>query len=87
MQGGSTKFILNGADTSSDVFEELLSKNPPLNIQKSIVAFELSIDEAFELSIDELKTFLGLCIICGVIKGRDEILYSFGKTNTGENIQ
>ena len=61
VQGGSTKFILNRADTSSDVFEELLGKNPPLNIQKSTVAFELS--------IDELKAFLGLCVICGVIKG------------------
>ena len=79
MQGGSTKFILNGADTSSDVFEELLSKNPPLNIQKPTVVFELS--------IDKLKAFLGLCIICDVIKGLDEILCNFGKTNTGENIQ
>ena len=38
VQGGVTRFILTCADTSTDVFEELLGKNSLLNIQKYTVA-------------------------------------------------
>ena len=80
VQGGATGFILNRVDIS----EELLGKNSLLNIQK------YTVDEAkrqgnnnFELSIDELKVFLGLFIIRGMIKVRDEPLYRFWENSYG----
>ena len=83
MQGGATGFILNRVDIS----EELLGKNSLLNIQK------YTVDEAkrqgnnnFELSIDELKVFLGLFIIRGMIKIRDEPLYRFWENSYGRKI-
>ena len=70
--GGSTRFSPNRVDNSTDVFEELLGKNSLLNIQKYIVSeAKRQENDNFKLSIDELKAFLGFCIICGVIKGRD----------------
>ena len=83
VQGGATGFILNCVDIS----EELLGKNSLLNIQK------YTVDEAkrqgnnnFELSIDELKVFLGLFIIRGMIKIRDEPLYRFWENSYGRKI-
>ena len=70
--GGSTRFSPNRVDNSTDVFEELLGKSSLLNIQKCIVSeAKRQENDNFKLSIDELKEFLGLCIFCGVIKGRD----------------
>ena len=66
--GGSTRFSPNRVDN----FEELLGKSSLLNIQKCIVSeAKRQENDNFKLSIDELKAFLGLCITCGVIKGRD----------------
>ena len=77
-QGGATRFFRNRIDTSTDVFQELLGMNSLLNIHKYTVAeAKRQGNNNFELSIDELKAFLGLCIIRGVIKGRDEPLCSF----------
>ena len=73
-QSGATKFIHNHVDTSTDVFQELLG----MSSQKYTVAeAKRQGNNNFELSIDELKAFLRLCIIRGVIKGRDEPLCSF----------
>ena len=38
---------------------------------------KLQNDDEFQLSIDQLRAFDGLCIIRGVIKGRNEPLHSF----------
>ena len=61
--------------------------NSLLNIQKYTVAeAKRPGNNNFELSIDELKAFLGLCIILGVIKGRDEPLCSFWENSYGRKI-
>ena len=89
-QGGATRFILNRVDTSTDVFQELLGMKSLLNIQKYRVAeAKRQKNNNFELSIDELKTFLGLCIIRGVIKARDEPLFRkiFSETMAGNKFQ
>ena len=86
-QGGATRFILNRVDTSKDVFEELLGISSLLNIQKYTVAeAKRQGNNTFDLSIDELKAFLGLCIIRGVIKGRDKPLCSFWENSYGRRI-
>lgn len=78
MQGGVTRFILNYVDTSRDAFEELPGNNSLLNIEKFTAAkSKRQGNSNLELSIDEVEALLGLCIIRGVIKGRDEPLYSY----------
>ena len=82
MQGGATRFILNSVGTSTDIFEE------PLLYSERIFRNTLQNRQGnnnFELSIDKLNTFLGLCIIRGVIKGRDKPLYSFWGNSSGRN--
>ena len=61
--------------------------NSLLNIQKYTVAEATRQgNNNFELSIDGLKVFLGLCIIQGVIKGRDEPLCSFCENSYGRKM-
>ena len=80
-------FTVNGLDTSADVFEELLCKNSLLNIQRyTIPEAKRHGNNNFELSINEIKAFLGLRIIRGEIKKRDEPLYSFGENSYGRKI-
>ena len=87
MQGGATRFILSLVDTSTDAFEELLGKNSLLNIQKyTVVEAKRQGNNNFKLSIDELKAFLAISIIRGVVKGRDEPLYSFWENSYGRKI-
>ena len=84
---GATRFIRNRVDTSTDVFQELLDTSSLLNIQNYTVAeAKRQGNNNFELSIEELKAFLGLCIIRGVIKGRDEPLCSFWENSYGRKI-
>ena len=86
-QEGATRFIRNRVDTSTDVFQELLDTSSLLNIQNYTVAeAKRQGNNNFELSIEELKAFLGLCIIRGVIKGRDEPLCSFWENSYGRKI-
>ena len=86
-QGDATKFIRNRFDTLADLFQELLGMNSLLNIQKYMVAeAKRQGNNNFELPIDELKAFLGLCIIRGVIKGREKALCSFWENSNGRKI-
>ena len=86
-QGGATRFIRNRADTSTDIFQELLGMNSLLNIQKYTVAeAKRQGNNNFQLSVDDLKAFLGLCKIRGVIKGRDNPLCSFWENSYGRKI-
>ena len=86
-QGGATRFIRNRVDTSADVFQERLGMNSLLNIQKYMVAAaKRQENNNIEPSIDELKAFLGLCIIRGMIKGRDGPLCSFWENSYGRKI-
>ena len=43
-------------------------------------------DNNFQFSVEELQTFIGLCIIRGVIKGRDEPVKSFWNTDYGRPV-
>ena len=59
-------------------FGERLCKNFLLHIRKyTVPEAKREASNNFELSIDELKAFLGLCIIRGVIQERVEQLYNF----------
>ena len=50
---------------------------------RTLEEVKLQNDDEFQLSIDERHALIGLCIIRGVIKGRDEPLHSFWNTDYG----
>ena len=84
---GTKRFILARVNNEIDVFQELWGQK---NIQ-NILKFTLSEaqrqgDVAFSLSKDELYAFLGLCILRGVLKGRDEPLFHFWNEEYGRPI-
>ena len=85
--GGTKRFIRARVDTASDIFFELFGQQSFSMIQaRTLEKAKLQNDDEFQLSIDELHAFVGLCIIRGVIKGRDESLYSFWNTDYGRRI-
>ena len=84
---GAKQFIRAGVDTSSDVILELLGHRSVSMIQnRTLKKATLQRDKEFQTSIEKLHTFIGLCIICGVIKGRGEPLRSFWNSNNGRSI-
>ena len=87
-QGGTKRFIRARVDTVPVInFFELFGQQSFSMIRAQILEeAKLQNDGEFQLSIDELHAFVGLCIIRGVIKGRDEPLYSFWNTDYDRRI-
>ena len=86
-QGGTKRFIRARVDTAPDIFFELFGQQSFLMIQaRTLEKAKLHNNGEFQLSIDELHAFVSLCIIRGVIKGRDEPLHSFWNTDYGRRI-
>ena len=84
---GAKQFILNRVDTYSDIFFELLGQNTlDIIVEKTVQEAERQGNKDFLLSRQEMVAFLGLCLIRGVIKGRDEPLPSFWEENYGRAI-
>lgn len=86
-QPGPTRYILNRVDNEYDTFIELLGQD---NIRRIC---EFTVAEArrqgnndFELSENDLLAFLGLCIIRGVLQGKNQPLSSFWNQEYGINI-
>ena len=88
----TTRYLLSWVDNAPDVFFELLGQNFLFDIQKCTIAeSKVPNSNSFELSIETLKIFfafrnsralnskvlLGLYIISGVMKVREELLHSF----------
>ena len=88
----TTRYLLSWVDNAPDVFFELLGQNFLFDIQKCTIAeSKVSNSNSFELSIETLKIFfafrnsralnskvlLGLYIISGVMKVREELLHRF----------
>lgn len=85
--GGAKRFILARANNPIDVFFELWGPTTFADIcEKTIQEARLQRDKDFSMSVEELKAFLGLSIIRGVLKGRSEPLSSFWSDNYGRRI-
>ena len=86
-RGGPTRFIENRVDTEVDVFDELFG---PQTIE-DIVSY--TNDEAqrqghqsFNLTCNEFRSFLGLLLIRGVLKGKNEPIHMFWNKSYGRPI-
>jgi len=70
-RAGAKQFVLNRVDTLTDTFFELLGRDTVrLLVEKTIEEAHRQGNDAFNLTVQ------GLCLISGVIKGRDEPLSS-----------
>ena len=77
-QGGTKQFIRARVGTPSDIFLELFGQQFSSMIQKRTLEEEKRQEnDEFQLSIEKPHALIGLSIIRGVIKDRDESLYSF----------
>ena len=86
-QGGTKRFIPARVNTAPDIFIELFGQQSFSMIPAwTLEGAKLQNDDQFQLSIDELHAFVGLCIIRGVIDGRDEPLRSFWNTDYSRQI-
>ena len=84
---GTKRFIRARVDTAPDIFFELFGQQSFSMIQeRTLEEAKLQNDDEFQLSINELYAFVGLCIVRGVIKGRNEPLHSFWNTDYGRRI-
>lgn len=85
--GGPKRFILARADNPIDVFFELWGQSTFADIcKKTIQEAKRQSDKDFSVTVEELKAFLGLSIVRGVLKGRNEPLSSFWSDNYGRKI-
>lgn len=86
-RGGSKQFILSRIDDELDIFSELFGPNTLESIRNYTLAEanRQGIDD-FTLTMDELQAFLGLAIIRGVTKGKNEPLCSFWNSTYGPSI-
>jgi len=84
---GTKRFILARVNDEKDVFQELWGHQNFENVMHFTLAeAQRQEDEAFSLSKNELTAFFGLCILRGVLKGRDEPLFNFWNEEYGRPI-
>ena len=77
-KSSTKRFILTRVNDEKDVFQELWENQNFENVMHCTLAEALREgDEAFSLSQDEFTAFFGLCVLRGVLKGRDEPLLNF----------
>ena len=84
---GTKRFILARVNDEIDVFQELWGHQNSENVMHFTLAeARREGDKAFSLSKDEFTAFFGLCILRGVLKGRDEPLFNFWDEEYGRLI-
>ena len=84
---GATRFILNRVDNEEDIFIELLGHDNILRILDFTRAeAKRQGNDEFEISENDLYAFFGLCIIRGVLRGKNEPLSSFWSQEFGINV-
>ena len=75
---GTKQFILARVDNAKDVFQELWGhRNIEHIMEFTIAEARRQGDSEFSLRKEELDAFFGLCLLRGVLKGRDEPLTNF----------
>ena len=85
--GGTKRFLLARVDNPIDVFCELFDLDSlEKNCERTIEEARRQNDENFFISVDEFKAFLGLAILRGVLKGRNEPLSKFWSETYGRKI-
>lgn len=86
-RSGATRFILNRVDNEEDIFIELLGHDNILRILDFTRAeANRQGNHEFEISKNDLFAFFGLCIIRGVLQGKNEPLSSFWSQDFGINV-
>ena len=76
------QFFLARVDNAKDVFQELWGHRNIDHIMKFTIAeARRQGDSNFSLRNKELEAFFGLCLLQGVLKGRDEPLTNFWDLN------
>ena len=84
---GTKRFILACVNDEKDVFQELWGHQNFGNVMHFTLAeAQREGDEAFSLSKDEFTAFFGLCILRGVLRGRDELVFNFWDEEYGHLI-
>ena len=86
-RGGPKQFILTKVNDEMDIFHELFGPSTLESILKNTLAeAKRQGFKDFTLTLDELTAFLGLAIIRGVTKGKNEPLSSFWDTVYGASV-
>ena len=81
---GATRFICARVNPSKDKFMELFGQQSLMTIQmQTMEEARLQGDNNLQLSVEKLQGFIRLCIIRGVIKGRN---VDYGKPVFGETM-
>ena len=84
---GPKQFILLRVDDTTDVFLELFGHENLVSIvEYTLKEAKRQGDDKFSFCVQKLKAFLGLCIIRGVLKGKNEPIRSFWSEDYGRSI-
>ena len=84
---GVTRFMMNRVDEEKDIFLELFGRNWIRHIRDFTIAeARKQGNDNFSLTDEELLSFIGLSIIRGVLKGKNEPLSSFWSAEYGRSI-